>query len=239
MRLPGWAAGARPECYWTRSADRPGRGRRDRGLVDGAGTHAVLGHAPPRQRRGGDASGPEAVYAGAMLHLLKGQVAGGPPAPGPNSREPGLRFDSGSNSRAHDRRGWLGRAASGRRGAVESGVCEPASSCRRPRTRRARSSGFSWRWRWRRGRRRRAEGMRWLRYGFDTLPLYMPLTFLASGAHVRGGGPARLGGSGVQPVLTPVGQGRSGAAGKGEGGEGRVAGGYPRAARSAVSGPSR
>lgn len=27
----------------------------------------------------------------------------------------------------------------------------------------------------------RAEGMRWLRYGFETLPLYKPLTFLALG----------------------------------------------------------
>ncbi len=51
----------------------------------------------------------------------------------------------------------------------------------------------------------RAEGIRWLRYGFETLPLYKPLTLSGARPHVRGGRPARLGGDGVRAVSQVMG----------------------------------
>jgi hypothetical protein len=119
--------------------------------------------------------GPEAVYAAAMLHVIKGQVAEGrrilarelaresTAIPDPIR---GVMIAGDGCFRAIR---WLG-----------SGACGLDWSSLLHRTKRVRFRGFSSRWPLPR-QETRDEGIRWPRYGFETLPLYKPLTLLALG----------------------------------------------------------
>jgi len=148
----------------------------------------VLGLAPPSLNPVLDSAvkmvppGPESEYANSMLHLLRGQVPEGRrriaralalrdsrPTP-PAIRGLLIAADGWGAVLQGDSAAGVARLRSGLDLAAAPGMAEESAFLRlqlslalaaRPET--------------------RAEGIRWLRYGFDMLPLYLPLTYLALG----------------------------------------------------------
>ncbi|HEX7337607.1 MAG TPA: serine/threonine-protein kinase, partial [Gemmatimonadales bacterium] len=146
----------------------------------------VLGLTPPSAKPVLDSvvkaipPGPEAVYAGAMLHILKGQV-------GEGRRLLARTLGSRDSATIPDPirglmiagDGWAallqGDSVGGIR-RMRAGLelsAAPNEESAFPRLQLALALAAR--------PETRVEGMRWLRYGFETLPLYKPLTFLALG----------------------------------------------------------
>ncbi|HEY8198004.1 MAG TPA: serine/threonine-protein kinase [Gemmatimonadales bacterium] len=122
--------------------------------------------------------GPEAVYAAAMRHVLRGQVAEGRRLLGRElSRNHAILAPIRGLMMAGD--GWAallqGDSAGGIR-RMRAGLdlsAAPNEESAFPRFQFALALAAR--------RETRDEGIRWLKYGFETLPLYKPLTFLALG----------------------------------------------------------
>jgi TolB-like protein len=122
--------------------------------------------------------GPEAVYAGAMLHVIRGQVAEGRRMLAREfARDPAIPDPIRGLMIAGD--GWAallqGDSVGGIR-RMRSGLdlsAAPNEESAFPRLQFALALAAR--------PDTRNEGIRWLRYGFETLPLYKPLTLLALG----------------------------------------------------------
>ncbi len=200
----------------------------------------VLGLTPPSAKPVLDSvvqampPGPQAAYANAMLHVIKGQAAEGRRL---LSRELGSR-DSASIPApvrglmiAGD--GWAALLQGDSVGGIRRmryGLdlsAAPNEESAFPRLQLALALAAR--------PDTRAEGIRWLRYGFETLPLFKPLTFLALGHTYEAAGQRDSAAVAYSRFLRLVGQGGSGAAREGERSEGRLTGRYRRAARVALA----
>jgi eukaryotic-like serine/threonine-protein kinase len=149
------------------------------------GWAVVLGLTPPRSSSMLDSlvrstpPGPEAAYAGAMLHVVRGQLGEGrrllarelspdSAAVPPNIRGLMMAGDGWAALLQGDSLGGIRRMRSG----LElSAAPNEESAFARLQLALALASRAD----------TRAEGIRWLRYGFETMPLYKPLTILALG----------------------------------------------------------
>jgi tetratricopeptide (TPR) repeat protein len=124
-------------------------------------------------------AGPEAVYAGAMVHVLKGQVAEGRRLLARELSRDSAAIPANIRGLMIAGDGWAvllqGDSVAGiaRMRAGLDLSAAPNEESAYPRLQLALALAAR--------PQSRAEGIRWLRYGFETLPLYKPLTLLALG----------------------------------------------------------
>jgi hypothetical protein len=123
--------------------------------------------------------GPEAVYAGAMLRVIKGQVAEGRRMLGRELTRDSAAIPAPVRGLMIAGEGWAallqGDSVSGIR-RMRAGLdlsAAPNEESAFPRLQLALALAAQ--------PETRVEGIRWLRYGFESLPLYKPLTLLALG----------------------------------------------------------
>jgi hypothetical protein len=123
--------------------------------------------------------GPESVYATAMLHLLRGQVAEGRQLLGRELGRDRASIPAPVRGLMMAGDGWAALLQGDSVGGIKrmrAGLdlsAAPNEESAFPRLQFALALAAR--------RETRAEGIRWLKYGFEALPLYKPLTFLALG----------------------------------------------------------